>query len=75
MHHIRKGIEKDMKVGDIVYAQHPRIIGSDKPGIIIDKQPLYMVGYRYQVMFPIIGLRWIKWSSNLIRFEDMRGEE
>ena len=58
-----------MKVGDIVYAQQPRIVGSNKPGIIVDKQPLYKVGYRYQVMFPVIGLRWIKWSHNMYKYD------
>ena len=58
-----------MEVGDIVYAQHPLIVGSNKPGIIVEKQPLYKVGYRYQVMFPSVGLRWIKWSHNMYKFD------
>ena len=59
-----------MKVGDLVYAQRPLIVGTDKPGIIVDKVPMYKVGYRFQVMFPVIGLRWIKWSHNLYKLED-----
>jgi hypothetical protein len=59
-----------MKVGDLVYARHPRIVGSDKPGIIIQKKPMYKVGYRYQVLFPVIGTRWIKWAHSLIKFEE-----
>ena len=59
-----------MKKGDIVYARYPLIVGSDKPGIIIEKQPMYKTGYQYQVMFPVIGLRCIKWAHNLINFED-----
>ena len=64
-----------MKVGDIVYARHPRICGTDKPGIIVEKQPMYKVGYRYHIMFPAVGLRWVQWSHNLVKFEDMWVEE
>jgi hypothetical protein len=35
---------------------------------------MYKVGYRYHVLFPDVGLVWIKWSSNLIPFDDV-GEE
>ena len=56
-----------MQPGDLVYAVYPLIVGSDKPGIIIEKQPMYKIGYRYQVMFPVIGIRWIKWTHNLIK--------
>ena len=59
-----------MKIGDIVYAKYPRIVGSNKPGIIIQKHPIYKVGYQYQVMFPTVGTRWIKWTDNLIKLED-----
>tara|TARA_Y100000591_G_C21487015_1_gene523259 strand:- start:333 stop:527 length:195 start_codon:yes stop_codon:yes gene_type:complete len=64
-----------VKVGDLVYAKHPRMIGCWKPGIIVDKQKMYKVGYRYQVLFPVIGLNWIKFSDNLILFEDWIGEK
>ena len=65
-----------MKVGDIVYAKHPMMPGmTDMPGIIVKKEPVYKFGYRFQVMFPVVGLRWIKWSSNLIRFDNFWSEE
>ena len=63
-----------MKVGDLVYAKHPRMLGTWKPGMIVNKQPMYKVGYRYQVLFPDIGLRWIKFSDNLILFEHWIGD-
>tara|TARA_B100002019_G_C20962991_1_gene447288 strand:+ start:247 stop:447 length:201 start_codon:yes stop_codon:yes gene_type:complete len=64
-----------MKVGDLVYAKHPRIIGSNKPGIIVKIQPTYKIGYRYRVLFPVVGAQWIKWSHNLIKFEDAWSKE
>jgi hypothetical protein len=64
-----------MKIGDIIYARYPLIVGSDKPGIIIEKQPMYKIGYRYQVMFPIIGTRWIEFGHNLIKLEDAWSKE
>ena len=70
-----KKCEKNMKVGDIVYAQHPRMIGTDAPGIIIEKRPMYKAGYQYRVMFPGIGLKWIKWTFNLIKLEDAWSKE
>ena len=75
MHHIRKGIEKDMKVGDLVYAAHPRMYNTDKPGIIVKARRMYQVGVEYQVYFSDIGLKWIKFGHNLILFEDMWEEE
>jgi len=63
-------MENKMKVGDIVYAQHPRMIGTDRPGIITEMEPMYKAGYQYRVMFPGIGLKWIQWSHNLIKLED-----
>ena len=64
-----------MKVGDLVYAKHPRMAGmSYKPGLIVKQEKMYKVGYRYHVLFPDVGLVWIKWSSNLIPFDDV-GEE
>ena len=60
-----------MKVGDLVWAKYPLSPGlTDKPGIIVKKQPMFKVGYRYQVMFPAIGLCWIKFAFNLIPFEE-----
>ena len=64
-----------MKVGDLVYAAHPRMYNTDKPGIIIKKEPMYKIGYRYHIMFPVVGLRWVEWSYNLIKFKDMWEEE
>ena len=58
-----------MNVGDLVWAKHPRMYNAHKPGIIVKKQPMYKVGYRYQVMFPSVGLHWIKFSHNLIPLE------
>ena len=63
-----------MKVGDLVYAKHPRMLGCWKPGMIVNKQPMHKVGYRYQVLFPDIGLSWIKFSDNLILFEHWIGD-
>ena len=64
-----------MKVGDMVYAKNPKMAGmSDEPGIIVDRQKLYKIGFRYQVLFPDVGLKWIKFSNNLIRLEDMWSE-
>ena len=61
-----------MKVGDMVYAKHPRMANmSYEPGIIVDKRKIYKVGFSYQVMFPDVGLVWIRFSDNLIRLEDM----
>ena len=35
-----------MKVGDLVYALHPRMAGmSYKPGIIVKQQKMYKVGF------------------------------
>ena len=65
-----------MKVGDLVYAKHPKMAGMTYlPGIIVKKQKMYKVGYSYDVLFPDVGLVWIQWSSNLIPFEDMWEEE
>jgi hypothetical protein len=61
-----------MKVGDIVYAKHPKMAGmTDKPGIIVEKQPMFKFGHRYHILFPVVGLRWIQWAHNLIHIEDM----
>ena len=65
-----------MKVGDIVYAKHPRMAGmSYLPGIIVKQEKMYKVGYRYYVLFPDVGLKWIYHSGNLIPFEDMWEDE
>ena len=64
-----------MKVGDLVYAKHPRMYNTDKPGIIVKKQPMFKHGHRYHIMFPVVGLHWIQWAHNLIVFEDMWGED
>ena len=68
-----------MKVGDLVYAKHPRMAGmSYLPGIIVQRKLIYpsaMKCYRYYVMFPGVGLQWIKFAHNLIPFEDMWEEE
>ena len=61
-----------MKVCDIVYAKHPRMAGmSYLPGMIVKKEKMYKVGYRYHILFPDVGLKWIEWASNLIPLEDM----
>ena len=61
-----------MKVGDMVYAKHPKMAGmSDEPGIIVDRQKMYKFGFRYHIFFPDVGLKWIKFSDNLIPFEDL----
>jgi hypothetical protein len=36
---------------------------------------MYQVGAEYQVYFSDIGLKWIKFSHNLILFEEMWDEE
>ena len=59
-----------MKVGDIVWAKHPRMYDAYKPGIIVKKHLMYKVGHRYQVLFPDAGLTWIEFSHNLIDFEE-----
>ena len=59
-----------MKVGDMVYAKHPKMIGCHHLGIIVHKQKAYKVGYFYHVLFPDVGLKWIKFSDNLILLED-----
>jgi hypothetical protein len=64
-----------MKVGDVVYAKHPRMYGAHKPGIIVKTRRMYQVGAEYQVYFSDIGLKWIKFSHNLILFEEMWDEE
>ena len=65
-----------VKVGDLVYYKHPKMAGmSDKPGIIVKKQKMYKIGYRYHIMFPGVGLHWIQWAHNLIIFEDMWSED
>ena len=61
-----------MKVGDLVYAKHPRTAGmSFKPGVIVEEQKMYKVGYRYHVLFPDVGLIWIEFSHSLIPFDDI----
>jgi hypothetical protein len=76
VHYDDKKRGESMKVGDIVYAKHPRMTGmTDKPGIIVKKEPMYRLGIRYQVYFPDIGLKWVEWSSNLLPLEACWEEE
>ena len=63
-----------MKVGDIVYAKHPRMYNTNMPGIIVKIQPMYKHGNAYKIMFPVTGLYWIQWAHNLIKFEDAWSE-
>ena len=64
-----------MKVGDLVYAKHPKIVGCHELGMIVDREKLYKVGFRYLVLFPDIELTWIKFSDSLILLEDWIGEK
>ena len=64
-----------MNVGDLVFAAHPRMYGTCKPGIIVKTRRLYQVGAEYQVYFSDVGLKWIKFSHNLIPLESYWVEE
>ena len=75
MYYNDKKCRKDMKVGDLVYAKHPRMYNTNMPGIIVKIQPMYKHGNAYKIMFPVTGLHWIQWAHNLIKFEDMWSED